>query len=249
MPTTPRPTDPLPPAPDDEDPAWLDYRARFAELYDEQNYASAVQGGAMRAGHRLAEAAFGPEQRFDEVLEVGAGTGEHLPFVRHAFGRWTMTDADPRALAVAQRRLAATPGDRLVFAVADAARPPYPEASFDRVVATHVLEHLERPHEAIKAWCRLLRDGGVLTVLIPTDPGLAWRLGRHLGPRRHAQARGLAYDYVMAREHVNPCHNLLALLAHYLPHAERHWWPLRVPAIDLNLFVVVHGVVRRGDGG
>jgi phosphatidylethanolamine/phosphatidyl-N-methylethanolamine N-methyltransferase len=94
----------------------------------------------------------------------------------------------------------------------------------------------------------VLKDGGTLSILIPTDPGMAWRLGRHLGPRRNAIAQGIAYDYVMAREHVNSCNNLVALLRHYFPRSRESWWPLRVPSIDLNLFFAFHAKVVKQEG-
>jgi SAM-dependent methyltransferase len=98
---------------------------------------------------------------------------------------------------------------------------------------------------ALKEWFRVLKPGGVLSILIPTDPGLAWRLGRNLGPRKNAIKQGIAYDYVMAREHVNSCNNLIAILRHYFPKAEEAWWPTPIPSIDLNLFFAFHTVIDK----
>lgn len=101
------------------------------------------------------------------------------------------------------------------------------------------------PHLALKEWRRVLKHGGVISILIPTDPGLAWRLGRHFGPRKNAIARGIAYDYVMAREHVNSCNNLIALLRHYFPGSKEAWWPFPIASIDLNLFFAFHATVDK----
>jgi phosphatidylethanolamine/phosphatidyl-N-methylethanolamine N-methyltransferase len=225
-----------------EDPAWIDYQRRFAEVYDDLNYDRSLRGWAMRAGHRLAERGIEPATHYRHVLEVGAGSGEHAVCVRHGFERYTLLDAHPRVLEIARRRLGADP--RFDFVAGDAARLDWPDRHFDRLIATHVLEHIAHPHRVLHEWARVVRDGGLLTVLIPTDPGIAWRLGRELGPRRDALRRGIAYDYVMAREHVNPCHNLVALLRHQFAERREAWWPLPVPAIDLNLFFVVNAVVR-----
>jgi len=121
----------------------------------------------------------------------------------------------------------------------------YSDNTFDRLLATHVLEHIYQPHLALKEWLRVIKPGGVLSILIPTDPGLAWRLGRHLGPRKQAMAKGIPYDYIMAREHVNSCHNLVALLRYYFSDAKEAWWPFPVPSIDLNLFFAFHAVVKK----
>lgn len=220
-----------------EDQAWTDYRRSFSDVYDESNYSSPLQAGVMRASHKLVEKNLPANTAFSRVLEIGAGTGEHLGFVNHAFDEYIMTDSDPATLEVARKKTASSiHRDKLKFELQDGTTLYYADASFDRLVAVHVLEHIYEPHLAIREWRRVLRQGGLLSVLIPTDPGVAWRLGRHLGPRRNALKRGIAYDYVMAREHVNSCNNLIALLRHYFPERREHWWPLPLPSIDLNLF-------------
>ena len=74
---------------------------------------------------------------------------------------------------------------------------------------------------------------------------MAWRLGRHFGPRKNAIAQGIAYDYVMAREHVNSCNNLIAILRHYFPESKEAWWPFPIPSIDLNLFFAFHATLDK----
>lgn len=228
-----------------EDQAWLDYRARFADVYDESNYASPLQSAVMRASHRLTEKNFKNLDHFAKVLEIGAGTGEHLDFVRHTFDQYILSDLDAKTLKVAKRKLNDKLGDKLKFETQRGEGLSYADNSFDRLIATHVLEHIYQPHLALKEWARVVKNGGVLSILIPTDPGMAWRLGRHLGPRKNAIAQGIDYDYVMAREHVNSCNNLIALLRHYFPNRTESWWPIPVPSIDLNLFFVCHAVVSK----
>jgi ubiquinone/menaquinone biosynthesis C-methylase UbiE len=229
-----------------EDPAWTEWRNSFSDLYDASNYEDPLQSRVMRASHRLVEKPFAEDVRFERVLEVGAGTGEHLPFVRHGYGEYILSDMDPKTLDVARRKLAGIGTGRVGFEVQTGSELAYPDGSFDRVVAVHVLEHIYQPHLALKEWRRVLKDGGTLSILIPTDPGMAWRLGRHLGPRRNAVSKGLAYDYIMAREHVNPCNNLIALLRHYFPQAREAWWPSPIPSIDLNLFFAYQARIGKG---
>jgi phosphatidylethanolamine/phosphatidyl-N-methylethanolamine N-methyltransferase len=228
-----------------EDQEWLDYRNRFSAVYDESNYASPLQAFAMRASHRLLEREFGSSVHFGRVVEIGAGTGEHLPFVQHSFDEYTLTDLDAKTLEVAASKLKVSPTSSVRYEVQAGRSLGFPSNCFDRLIATHVLEHISEPHLAIKEWRRVLKHSGTLSVLIPTDPGIAWRLGRHLGPRRNAMRQGIAYDYVMAREHVNSINNLIALLRHYFPGSSECWWPLRIPSIDVNLFFAFHAKVNK----
>jgi phosphatidylethanolamine/phosphatidyl-N-methylethanolamine N-methyltransferase len=229
----------------DEDKAWVEYREKFADVYDESNYSSPLQARVMRAGHAMAEKPFDSGTHFTRVMEIGAGTGEHLSFVRHGFDQYILTDLDPKTLERAKRKLGDRYQGRVEFATQTGDGLDYPDNSFDRLIASHVLEHIYQPHLALREWERVIKPGGTLSILIPTDPGIAWRLGRHLGPRRNAIARGIAYDYVMAREHVNSCNNLIAILRHYFPHATEAWWPLPVPSIDLNLFFSFNAVIDK----
>lgn len=232
-----------------EDQAWIDYREKFAEVYDEANYSSPLQSSVMRSSHRLVEKAFNDQTHFSRVIEVGAGTGEHLPFVRHGFDEYTLTDLDPKTLEFAKRKLADINRGKVFFEVQTGSELAYPDNTFDRLVATHVLEHIYMPHLALKEWRRVLKHGGTISILIPTDPGMAWRLGRHFGPRKNAIAQGIAYDYVMAREHVNSCNNLIAILRHYFPEAKEAWWPFAISSIDLNLFFSFQARIDKSGGG
>jgi phosphatidylethanolamine/phosphatidyl-N-methylethanolamine N-methyltransferase len=228
-----------------EDQAWLDYRTRFADLYDKSNYGNLLQSTVMRASHRLTEKRFNKIDHFNNVLEIGAGTGEHLSFVRHTFDQYVVSDVDEKTLEVAKSKFGKMFGSKLIFETQCGEGLGYPDDYFDRLIAAHVLEHICHPHLALKEWQRVVKNGGVLSILIPTDPGVAWRVGRNLGPRKNAIAQGIAYDYVMAREHVNSCNNLIALIRHYFTDRTEAWWPFPVPSIDLNLFFVCHAVVKK----
>lgn len=231
-----------------EDKAWIEYREKFADVYDEANYSSPLQSFVMNASHKLVEKKYHSHQHFNRVLEIGAGTGEHISFVRHTFDEYILTDHDPKTLEVAKKKLSEIYEKNVRFETQIGNTIAFNDNTFDRLVATHVLEHIYQPHLALKEWCRVLKDGGVLSILIPTDPGIAWRLGRHLGPRKNAIAKGIAYDYVMAREHVNSCNNLIAILRHYFPESKEFWWPLPIPSIDLNLFFAFHATINKEVG-
>ena len=55
----------------------------------------------------------------------------------------------------------------------------------------------------------------------------------------------MEYDYWMAREHINPINNLVALLRYYFPERQESWAPLRIPSMDLNLFYLAHLKVQK----
>lgn len=51
--------------------------------------------------------------------------------------------------------------------LADAVQLPFPLASLDFVIASHVLEHMPFPLTALRAWYQVLAPGGALLLKIP----------------------------------------------------------------------------------
>jgi SAM-dependent methyltransferase len=100
-----------------------------------------------------------------EVLEAGCGPGwlwaeaaDALP----AGMRLTLTDLSPGMVAEAEQRVGGLGRYAAVTArPADAQALPFPDDSFDVVVANHMLYHVPEPALAVAELARVLRPGGV----------------------------------------------------------------------------------------
>lgn len=121
--------------------------------------------------------------REGRILEVGCGTGGLLVAASRRGIAIQGSDIATRWLVVARRRLADR-GLSVPLVGAQAERLPWPDASFDALVADSILEHLEDPLEALREWRRVVRPGGRLLVWSPnrmsilTDPHVGlWGLG------------------------------------------------------------------------
>ncbi|MDI6858523.1 MAG: class I SAM-dependent methyltransferase [Dehalococcoidia bacterium] len=129
-----------------------------------------ARGGPMfrlEIRHLLALAA---PSRDDRVLELGCGAGLLLAAC-HRERRASLTmgvDVNHTAVSLASR---VAP-----VALADATRLPLASGSFQAVVAQHLIEHFERPEEALREWYRVLAPGGRVVVATPNaaypDPAL-----------------------------------------------------------------------------
>jgi Methyltransferase domain len=73
-----------------------------------------------------------------------------------------------------------TRGSRSDFVQADASSLPFPDASFDAVVANHSLEHFERLEPALQELGRVVRPYGSIFIAVPDASTLADRLYRWL---------------------------------------------------------------------
>ena len=215
------------------EPDFADYQRQFETNYEKLNYANNLSSRVLAHSHTVVEKAFGPQDHFGKVLEVGAGSGQHATSVRHGFDEYWLTDGNPNMLDQARARIG--PDERFRYQSEDATRLSFESGSFDRLIATHVLEHIVHPHEVLREWARVIRPGGTLSLVLPCDPGLAWRAGRSFGVRQRAEGAGIAYDYWMAREHVNSIFNLVTFIGYYFHDINATWWPLRLPFADINL--------------
>ena len=205
----------------------------YAQNYESANYGKGLAARVMRRSHSLVEELFGSSEPFEKVLEVGAGGGIHLSFVRHQFKEYWLTDYSTTMLEGAAKSFSGSGAVKVQ--AEDATKLSFPDHSFDRLIATHVLEHLYRPHEVLREWARVVKPGGLISIVLPCDPGFLWRFGRYFGPRQKGRANGLHYDYLMAREHVNSINNLTAFIRYYFDNPDERWWPTRLPFADANL--------------
>jgi SAM-dependent methyltransferase len=107
--------------------------------------------GRLAAIHRVIDLA---DRR---VLEFGCGHGYEVWLLSHGYG------ADAWGVDVLER--APWPilaDDRTHFVLGDLTTDEvFPDASFDRIVSINVLEHVERPIQALEALHRILRPGGL----------------------------------------------------------------------------------------
>jgi SAM-dependent methyltransferase len=123
------------------------------------------------------------EGLFGVVVEIGFGSGHNVPLYPPGVELVYALEPASRALALARRRLAASPV-RVVTAGADAQSIDLPDGSCDAALSTFALCTIPNPVRALSEVRRVLRPGGRLHFLdhgVASRPGLA-RIQRALDP-------------------------------------------------------------------
>ena len=100
------------------------------------------------------------------VLEFGAGTGTMIARLLAEDSHVALTGADllPRPAGIPAS---------IDWIHADLNAPlPCPDASFDAIISTEVIEHLENPRAVFREFSRLLRRGGQLLLTTPNQESI-----------------------------------------------------------------------------
>jgi SAM-dependent methyltransferase len=166
---------------------------------------------------------------FGATLEIGAGLGEHIEYEELSAEQrrnYHALELRPNMAAVIREKFP----DIQVIEGDCQARLDFPDGSFDRVLAVHVLEHLPNLPACIREMHRLLnKETGQFLVVIPTEGSPAYSLARKISAERIYKKRfGGDYSWFYKREHINFPHEIREELDVYFETTAVQWFPFNV---------------------
>jgi ubiquinone/menaquinone biosynthesis C-methylase UbiE len=136
---------------------------------------------------------------YPQILEVGAGNGEHLGSVNCAYDNYFLTD-----LRVENLQKATILNNNVLLRAEDVCNLSFPDSTFDRVIMTCVLSHLNDPLLALSEMRRVVKDGGYVSIYLPCEPGIMLRVIRKLSTRAKARKIGVEnIEFLHFIEHKN----------------------------------------------
>lgn len=106
-------------------------------------------------------------QKGDKIMDLGCGTGYYLFLLSSLPIDLNLTgfDNDEKALTEARESLK---GRSIKFVLGDSHRLPFKINSFDKIVASEVLEHLEDDQQALGEISKILKPNGILVISTPS---------------------------------------------------------------------------------
>lgn len=171
-----------------------------------------------------------------KILEVGAGHGQHYKYVDTNFGSYLMTDIRPHLFKTVELESSKV---RIEDKSIDAEYLPYPENSFDRLVATCLLIHLPNPERALREWKRVVKSNGLITIYLPCESGLLLRLAQSVSTRRKQKKIGIDAKYLHYKEHPYTYPFLISILKNVFgENLKVRKFPFIYGGFDLNLWAV-----------
>jgi phosphatidylethanolamine/phosphatidyl-N-methylethanolamine N-methyltransferase len=166
------------------------------------------------------------------------GEGFHVPFVKHDFTSYYLTDISNRTLTRDALNLKVE--NRLISMTNDAEHLAFKTSCFDRVIFMCVLHHLNDPYKALQESLRVVRNKGLITIYLPCDPGFAYRQFRKIALRSNIKDLDLNYNLINAKEHHKHVHGLEIFIKEVLKESKivQKAFPFRIKLHDLNIFNV-----------
>lgn len=98
------------------------------------------------------------------IADLGCGTGSISVLLAEWGHSVVGLDISTQMIEIARNK-AQTAGVSASFVHGGAAAPPLPSASFDVVLARHVLWALDDPAAALRRWAALLKSGGLMLLI------------------------------------------------------------------------------------
>jgi len=186
-----------------------------------------------------------------KVLEIGGGSGEHLPFLNY-IPTQSYTSLDLRRI-LTEEHLSKIPIDfksKITFVEGNAESLPFEDETFDRVFSTCLLHHVDDVLAVLLEARRVTEIGGEIAFILPTDPGILNQFVKRIFSfrkiRKLTNVRPALFYSLEHRNHVLGIMEQISyvfksdeLIFHYRPFSLIKSW-------NLNLLVVAKVVKLEG---
>ncbi len=150
---------------------------------------------------------------YEHALDFGCGSGVMLPFLCGISARVTALDVDLLPFERVSRRRAFPPNLQ-VHDVREMSLKGLPPASFDRIIATDVLEHVDDLLGMLGDMRSLLKPNGKIVISGPTE-NILYQIGRKLA--------GPEYSGDYHERSILEVRNLLGRQMQIIPIATLYW--------------------------
>jgi len=217
------------------------FKKNFSHLdknYNKYLYTGLI-GKLMRINHDLMEKNSHLYNEDTNVLEIGAGTYPHIIHLKHEYNSYEVIDTDE---SNSLKEYYKENNFKLNFKKYDGHLIPFANEKFDRIIISHCLEHINKPEIFLDEIKRVMKKNAILSISLPTDPGILWRAGRIISKyfiqKKNYNLNNEEYDYINAIEHVNSIFNLEVILNKKFKLISKINFPTYIPLHDINLFYI-----------
>jgi phosphatidylethanolamine/phosphatidyl-N-methylethanolamine N-methyltransferase len=206
-------------------------------------YSGGITGFLTKFIHKALEK--NVKSKYSKILEIGGGEGYHLPFVTCSYDKYFLTDISLRPLSDYARTIQLS--GKLVHEFADGTKLTYRKNQFDRVIFMCVLHHVSDIESLMREARRVCKNGGLISVYLPTDPGVTYSLMRRIVTWRKSCRLKIDYEYINSLGHRNHFYSIFNILkkefqGDFVSIRRR---PFPIPFYNLNLYYIIHITIKK----
>jgi ubiquinone/menaquinone biosynthesis C-methylase UbiE len=176
----------------------------YKTVYQDFLFGGGAQGFGISYFEKQIEK-FWKKQLPKRVLEIGGGSGEHLPFVNYIpIEKYVSLDLRPMLTGAHVGEISEELKSKLEFIQGNAEFLPFEDSSFDRVFTTCLLHHVDDVLAVLLEIRRVTETGGEIAFVFPTDPGILNQIvKRVISFRRIRKLTNVQPQLFYALEHRN----------------------------------------------
>jgi len=210
--------------------------------YNKDNYREYLYTGLIGFIFRYQHHKLSPNFMLNEkkVLEVGPGFEPHIKFKKLNFEEYHCVELSKSSEL---KEYFEKEFPYIFFKNYDGKKIDHPDNTFDRIIISHTLEHVQNPENFINEMLRVLKTNGHISIALPCDNGFLWRMGRFLLKKTYHKIRGFSevdFNYFIANEHINTIFQLLSIFKKKFNLTSEIYLPFRLKVPDFNLIYICH---------
>ena len=174
------------------------------------------------------------------ILEIGAGRGEHLKFVKADYSKYVMTDISEWGKTEIEEIIKLD--HRISFELANIEKLSFPDNTFDRVICTCVLIHVDEPFLSLEELKRVTKPGGVISFYIAADPGALLRLMRQIFTKPKMKKLDVPYSLLNSLSHRNSAGGLVEISKYVFRNSKVKitYFPFHIKSWNLSTHIIVN---------
>ena len=110
-----------------------------------------------------------------------------------------------------------------------------------------VLHHVNDIEKTLKEARRVAKSGGLISIYLPTDPAILYRLLRKIFTFNQSRKLKTDYEHINALTHRNHFFSIINILKHEFKNdvIKIRRRPFILPLNDFNLFNIVHIIIKK----
>ncbi len=171
---------------------------------------------------------------YGNTLEIGSGLGEHIYHEKLNDTEYYTLELRTNMSKIIKKRFPqvhVTTGDCQK-------KTNFKSNFFDRIIAIHVLEHLQNLPAALKEAYRLLKSDGKFIVVIPCEGGNLYNFSRRVSAQRIFENKyHQSYRWFIQSEHINMSDEITEELNKLFTISNRIYFPFLIPSVNINLCI------------